>query len=211
MDKPLYGAVVVPQLAAQAAIRLRPQMRTAAVVVMEGVRPHARLYSASLPALALGLTPGMTRVEVESFPGVHILPRSLSAETAAALIVLEAAGLFTPRIERCAAETSSLECLLDLSGTERLLGAPAALGRKILDHLVSLGFAASIALCENADAALSLARAEQFAVTAPAQTNPYAGRACRVAGARPDCAARTGRQTSAAACARRASAPAAAG
>ena len=162
---PLYAALVVPHLAAQACLRLRPALASTPLAILEGARPHEHLFSANPSALALGLTSGMSRLEAESFPNVHILPRSLTEEHAAAAILLEATTLFTPRTEPHPTPTPSWECLLDLTGTERLLGSPEDLGRQILTHLASLGFTASIALCENPDAALSLARAARHAIT----------------------------------------------
>jgi nucleotidyltransferase/DNA polymerase involved in DNA repair len=161
----LYAAIVLPHFAAQAALRLRPHLAATAVALLEGTRPHEHVYSASPVALAAGLLPGMTRVEVESFSAVTILPRSLAEEAAAADIVLEAAAHFTPRTEPVPSATPNWECLLDVTGTERLLGTPAVLGRSILDHLLALGFTAHVALCGNPDAALSLARAGKLSVT----------------------------------------------
>ena len=162
----LYAAIVLPHLAAQASLRLRPHLASSAVAILAGTRPHERLHSANNIALTRGLLPGMSRIEVESFPTVHILPRSLSEEQSAASILIEATSLFTPRAEPLPTLTPHWECLLDVTGTERLLGTPADLGHKILDHLRSLGFSASIALCENSDAALSFARAAHQPVTA---------------------------------------------
>jgi protein ImuB len=161
----LYGAIRIPHLAAQSAVRLRPQLAATPLAVLEGTRPHERLCSANTTALALGLTPGMSRVEVESF-AVQILPRVRAEEQSAVSILLEAASLFTPRTEAVSTGTPDWECLLDLTGSERLLGTPEDLGRKILAHLATLNFNASIALCENPDAALSLARAAIRPVTA---------------------------------------------
>ncbi len=163
---PIYAAVVLHHLAAQASLRLRPHLGPSAVAILAGTRPHESLHSANPIALTLGLIPGMSRIEVESFPAVHILPRSLSEEQSAAAILLEATSLFTPRAEPLSTHTPHWECLLDLTGTERLLGIPADLGSKILAHLRVLGFTASIALCENPDAAISLARAARQPVIA---------------------------------------------
>ncbi len=154
---PIYGSIVVAQFAAQAMLRLRPESAASAVVVMEGVRPHESAYALNAKALALGLCAGMTRVEVESFDRITILPRSQTEERAAQRILLEAMDLFSPRVEVLQADPH-WECLLDLAGTERLLGTPEELGGRVIAHLGQLGFAAHIAICTNGDAGLSLAR-----------------------------------------------------
>ena len=163
--KPLYAALVVRQLAAQASMRLRPSLAAQPLAIVQGGRPHERLYSANATAVAHGLCPGMTRVEIESFAGVHILPRSTAEEQAAVSILLEALALYTPRLEPLISVTPDWEAFLDLSGTELLLGAPAQLGAKILNQLKTIGFTAAIAVTANPDASLSLARAAKQPVT----------------------------------------------
>ena len=101
----------------------------------------------------------MTRVEVETFGAVAMLARSRSEEEAAAHILLEATTRFTPRAEqRCVSQGLAWECILDLAGSERLLGTPQQIGEQIAVHLRSFGFVMHIALCTNADAGLSFAR-----------------------------------------------------
>ncbi len=152
-----YGCLVAPQLAAQAAVRLRPHLTSSPVVLLEGQRPHERVFALNDFARTLGLTHGMTRIEVETFENISTLTRSNAEEQSAYSILLEALGVYTPRLETHS-HGPDWECLLDLTGTERLLGNAQTLGARIIAHLARLGFRTAIALSANADAGLSIAR-----------------------------------------------------
>ncbi len=153
----LWGCVVVAQLAAQAGVRVRPGLVGKPVVVMEGVRPTERVCSLNARARAMGLREGMTRVEVETFDEVAVLARSAAEETAAQRVLLQAMNGFSPRVETkvCGADW---ECVVDLAGTERLLGDAASIGRRLVAGCEELGFAAFSCVAVNADAGLSVAR-----------------------------------------------------
>ena len=155
--KPLYGCVVIAQFAAQTMLRLRTHLADSPVAVMDGTRPHERVYSISHYAHRLGLREGMSRVEAEMFGMKEILSRSHSEEQTARQILFECTSLFSPWVQQFSADPH-WECALDLSGTERLWGEPSVLGRSIIDRMRELGFVAHIALCSNIDAGLSLAR-----------------------------------------------------
>jgi protein ImuB len=105
----------------------------------------------------MGLREGMTRVEVETFDEVSILPQSAAEETAARAVLLEAMSRFSPRIEAnvCGADW---ECVVDLAGTERLLGHSFSIGCQIVSSVENLGFAGFCCVAANADAGLSVAR-----------------------------------------------------
>ena len=152
-----YGCLVAPQFAAQAAVRLRPHLAASPVVLLEGQRPHERVFAINGCAATLGLTAGMTRIEVETFDSVTTLARSNAEEQSAFNILLEALGVYTPRLETHL-HGPDWECLLDLTGTERLLGDAQTLAARITAHLARLGFRTAITLSTNADAGLSVAR-----------------------------------------------------
>jgi protein ImuB len=153
----LWGCVVVAQLAAQAGVRLRPNLAAAAVVVMEGVRPTERICSVNARARTMGLHEGMTRVEVETFEDVAVLARSTAEEAAARRVLFEAMGQFSPRIEARICE-ADWGCVVDLAGTARLLGDSLAVGEQLVRCLAELGFAGFCCVAANADAGLSVAR-----------------------------------------------------
>lgn len=153
----LWGCVVIAQLPAQASVRLRPRLGGTAVVVMQGVRPMERVCSVNMAAREMGLREGMTRVEVETFEPVTVLAQSAADEAAARSVLADAMGRFSPRVEAsvCGADW---ECVVDLAGTERLLGDAMSIGCRIVGCLEELGFAAFCCVAANADAGLSVAR-----------------------------------------------------
>ncbi len=81
---------------AQALTRLRPDLSQLPVVVLEGDPPLEHVCSANALAFRLGVTQGMTRAELDSFPGLTVLRRSATEESAARQALLEAAGAIHP-------------------------------------------------------------------------------------------------------------------
>ena len=152
-----YGCVVVAQLAVQARVRLRPQWIKTAVVVMEGRRPLESVFALNGIAMRKGLKKGMSRVEVDTFEEVQVLNRSSAEEDVAHAVLVETMGVFSPRVE---ARVSGVdwECVLDLTGTSRLLGDSAAVGRQIVLRMKELGFAGVVVISGNADAGLLAGR-----------------------------------------------------
>lgn len=100
----------------------------------------------------------MTRLEAERIEGLRLLPRSRECETAAHEVFLECAANFSLRIETISAQTECA-CVLDIAGTERLFGPPAALARRMREVFAEAGFRISVALGTNFHAALLKAAA----------------------------------------------------
>ncbi|HEY5253356.1 MAG TPA: DNA polymerase Y family protein, partial [Acidobacteriaceae bacterium] len=117
----LYACLYVKEFAAQALLRLRPELHEKPCAVMEGEPPLQQVCSLNAKARRLGALMGMTQVEIETFPSVAVLPRSLQEEAATRLALLECAGSFTPRVEEASTEMAFL-CALDIAGTEKLFG-----------------------------------------------------------------------------------------
>jgi protein ImuB len=157
--KPLviFACIYVREFSAQALLRLRPEMRTMPCIVMAGEPPMEAVCALTDTAHALGIEPGMTRAEVETFPGITVLRRSSEEEATVRAALLECAGGFSPRVEDCS-EVSTFRCVVDITGTELLFGPPATLVNTLLSRVNSLGVSASIAACSNFCASLSLAR-----------------------------------------------------
>src|ERR1035441_6271892 len=117
----LYACLYAQEFPAQALLRLRPELRAKAVVVMEGEPPLQSVCSLNAQARRLGIARGMTRVEVETFASVTVLPRSTAEEAATRAALLECAGTFSPRIEDLCARSNRSEflCVIDIAGTEK--------------------------------------------------------------------------------------------
>ena len=160
MTKPaeLYACVYAKEFPTQASLRLRPESRDHACVVMEGEPPLQAVCSLTRKARSLGLARGMTQVEVDTFPDVTVLLRSLTEESAAKAALLECVGGFSPRVEDCSDDNAFL-CVIDIAGTRGLFGPPETLARSLLIRVHALGITACVAVSGNFHAAAAVAKA----------------------------------------------------
>jgi protein ImuB len=157
IQRELYACVYAKEFPAQAMLRLRPELREKAVAVMEGVPPLQSVCSLNGKARRVGVSCGMTKVEVETFDGLAVLPRSTAEESAARAALLECAGTFSPRVEdRC--DGNAFLCAIDIAGTEKLFGPPAVLVQTLLRRVRALGIVAGVTVSSNFDAAVCNAR-----------------------------------------------------
>jgi protein ImuB len=152
-----YACLDVRAFPLQALLRLRPQLQGKAVAVLDGEPPFEQVCSLNSPAMALGISPGMTKLEMEMFPTAVVLLRSRAVEATAHAALLECAGAFSPRIEDLPSD-GCFTCMIDIAGTETLFGSPDALGERLLKRAQALGIRASIAISSNFHAARCLAR-----------------------------------------------------
>jgi protein ImuB len=178
MTRPLqlFACLYVREFPSQAMLRLRPQLKGEPVVILDGSPPRQWVCSLNTRARALGIDAGLTRPELDVFPGVTLLTRSLSEEASARTALLQCAGQFSPRIENQSVEGLGAKCLtpsdaasdtvsdahfcciLDIAGTEKLLGPPEKLAQKLLHSVRTLGIQATVVVSANIDAAVCLAR-----------------------------------------------------
>jgi protein ImuB len=163
---PLYACLYVREFPAQAMLRLRPNLRSTPVVILEGTPPRQTVCSCNTSARHLGITTGLTRAELDVFPGVTHLQRSRSEESSAVAALLQCAGRFSPRVE-CrtpsdtpfvVSDTFCFAAVLDIAGTEKLHGPPQQFTKKLLAAVRTLGLHPAIVVGANIDAALCLAR-----------------------------------------------------
>lgn len=154
---PLFACLYAREFPAQASLRLRPEICNKPCVVLDGEPPLQHLCSLNSKARALGLVPGMTRIEAETFSNITILTRSRIEEGTARAALLECADFFSPRIEDQSSDDAFL-CVIDISGTEKLLGSPPQLGRTLLRRVKALHVQASLIIGSNVSAIVALAR-----------------------------------------------------
>lgn len=153
----LYACVYAKEFPTQTLLRLRPELRDKPCIVMEGEAPLQQICSLNTKARLLGLSHGMTQVEVDTFSGVTVLSRSHSAEKTTRGVLLECAGSFSPRVEdRC--EDATFICVVDIAGTRGLFGPPEILAKNLLQRVRSLGVTARVVVSRNFHAAICLAR-----------------------------------------------------
>ncbi len=160
----LYACLYVKEFAAQALLRLRPELREKPCAVMEGEPPLQQVCSLNAKARRIGVLTGMTQVEVETFPVVTVLRRSMQEEVATRMALLECVGSFTPRVEEASTGMTFL-CVLDIAGTEKLFGPAATLAEKLRSRVKALEIAASVAVSHNFHAAICLARGRSSSIS----------------------------------------------
>jgi len=153
---PLYAAVHAAEFPAQALLRLRPDLQSKPIAVLDGKSPLESVCAMNLHARKRGASLRMTRVEAEELSGLCILSRLLSSESASREVLLECASQFSPRIEEAGNGTSQT-LVLDIAGSGRLFGPPQRLAERLRASLRSAGFHSSIAVSANFDTARMLA------------------------------------------------------
>jgi protein ImuB len=161
-----YACVVAQEFPAQALLRLQPELRRKPVAVLDGEPPFEQVCSLNSPALRLGIAPGMTKLEMETFPAAAVMTRSRAQELTARAAMLECAGTFSPQVQDQSAD-GRFTCVVDIAGTETLFGSSQALGESLLKKTRALGIHASIAICSNFQAAKCLARGHRGIVVVP--------------------------------------------
>lgn len=157
---PLYVCVHLPEFPAQARLRLRPESARLPVVILAGDPPLERVCSANPKALALGITSGTTRAELDSFGDLIAMRRSPEEERGARRAVLHATEAFTPRMQIqsvASPHTAALTVVLDMTGTTPLFGPSPQVSRAILASVRSLGLSAGVAASANYYAAVCAA------------------------------------------------------
>ena len=153
----LFACLYVRELPAQALLRQQPELHNRACAVLGGKPPSQTVCALNTKARLMGVTHGMSRVEVETFPATVILTRSCQAERAMQDVLLEAAGEFSPRIEDRSGEMVFV-CGIDIAGTERVFGPPEVLAKILLRRVRRLGISARVTVSRNFHTAVCLAK-----------------------------------------------------
>jgi len=112
----------------------------------------AGIWGVLSKARRLGVARGMTKVEIDTFPAVVTLSRSMAEEAATKIALLECVGTFSPRVES-RSDNNAFSCAIDIAGTEKLFGSPRTLTQNLLLRIRDLGVSASAAISSNFHAA----------------------------------------------------------
>jgi protein ImuB len=148
----LFAAMHVAEFPAQAILRLRPDLQSKPVAVLEDIAPQEIVCSLNLHARKRGVVAGMTRLEVEEMGGIHLVSRSISTEHSARTVLLECASQYSPQIEETCSP-NACGFVLDITGSERLFGPPLQLGNSVRATIITAGFRPSICISSNFDTA----------------------------------------------------------
>jgi protein ImuB len=172
MSYELYACVCAAEFPAQALLRLRTELQSEPVAVLEGRAPLETVCSLNRAAILKGAVLGMTRLEAEGIAGLRLLVRSVEVESAARAVLLECLSQFSPRIEEASTATTC-GFVLDIAGTGLLFGPPEALAQRLRAALATAGFRASIAVSANFHAArLKAATSREISVIHEGQEAP---------------------------------------
>jgi len=159
MPAPLYLCVHLRDFAAQALTRT-PELDGRAVAILNGTPPVECVFAMNQSARNLGLQLGMSRLQAESF-AVVVLSRNRQQEDVFFAGLVRCVDSFSPRVEALAwprDESCGATLMLDVSGSERLLGDASQIAISVRHALRVAGYEANIAVSHNAFTALLAAR-----------------------------------------------------
>ncbi len=120
------------------------------IAVLDGPANQMKVFACNEPARQAGIEIGMTKIQAEALPSVALRKRVLDHEFVAHAALLECGGKLSPRMESTCPGT----VIIDLTGTERLLGPKKQIAEKLRDAAQDSGLSANVALASNADTAL---------------------------------------------------------
>ena len=89
MSHELYACAYIAEFPAQALLRLRVNLQSEPVTVLEGRAPQQVICALNQKARQRGAALGMTRLEAEGIAGLKLLVRSMDEEAAARTVFLE--------------------------------------------------------------------------------------------------------------------------
>ncbi len=121
--------------------------------LLDGPESLLKVIASNKTARRAGVSIGMTKLQAEVC-GVELRKRSPEDEASAQAILLNCAYEFSPRIE----VTNPGTIIIDLAGSERLLGADETIAMLIRDRVEERGFETNVSIAANPDTAHCAAR-----------------------------------------------------
>ena len=158
-----FACIFVPDFPVEARLRAEPELRSQAVAVLEGKAPLQKIFAANEKARGTGVSPGMTKLQVEACSDLALRARSSSQEAAAHAALLDCAQSFSPRVEDAGCDT----ILLDLAGLEPLFGPLPKIARDVARRACDLGLEANVAVAFNPDTAVLAAHGFSGVIVIP--------------------------------------------
>src|SRR5579872_1274668 len=149
-----FACIFVPDFPVEALLRAEPELRSQSLAVLEGRAPLQTVFAVNENARRAGVSPGMSRLQIEACAALVLRARSLAQEAAAHAALLDCAQSFSPRVEAAGCDT----ILLDLAGLQPLFGPLAKIARAVTRRASDLGLRANLAVAANPDTATLAAR-----------------------------------------------------
>lgn len=162
----LFACIYVPDFIVQAITRSRSDIlyEKDPLAILDGTGSLQRVVALNMPARHAGAENGMTKLRAEALPNVKLLKRIIQQEHAAHSALMDCGYSFSPFLESTCPGT----IIIDMTGTHRLLGSAMEIGQKLAIRASECGFHAHVALAENPDAALHVARGVSGVTVIPA-------------------------------------------
>ncbi len=160
---PAFACIFVPDFPVEALLRAEPDLRSHALAVLEGKVPVQTIFALNEKARHAGVSPGMTRLQVEACSDLKLRPRSLLQEVAAHSALLDCAQSFSPRVEDVGCDT----VLMDLAGMELLFGSLPKIARDVARRASDLGLEVNVAVASNPDTAVLAAHGFSGVIVIP--------------------------------------------
>jgi protein ImuB len=158
-----FACIFVPDFPVEALLRVEPDLRSQALAVLEGKAPVQTIFALNEKARRAGVSPGMTKLQVEACSDLKLRPRSLLQEAAAHAALLDCAQSFSPRVEDAGCDS----VLLDLAGLEPLFGPLPKIARDVARRASDLGLEANVAVAANPDTAVLAAHGFSGVIVIP--------------------------------------------
>jgi protein ImuB len=155
----MFACFYLPDFAVQAALlpdaaEIRTALRTSPLAILDRPANLPRVFATNSAARRAGIQTGMTKLQVETYDGVLLRKRALADERSAQAALVNFAGRFSPRVESTCPGTA----ILDLTGTEKLLGSWQNATHNMSVQAAEIGFEIRIAMAANPDTAFLAAR-----------------------------------------------------
>ncbi len=158
-----FACIFVPDFPVEALLRAEPDLRSQALAVLEGKAPVQTIFALNEKARRAGVSPGMTKLQVEACSDLKLHPRSLLQEASAHAALLDCAQSFSPRVE----DLSCDSVLMDLAGLEPLLGSLPKIARDVARRASDLGLEVNVAVAFNPDTAVLAAHGFSGVIVIP--------------------------------------------
>ncbi|HEV7676531.1 MAG TPA: DNA polymerase Y family protein [Candidatus Angelobacter sp.] len=147
----MFGCIHIPDFPVQAALLREP--KAIPVALLDGPESLLKVVACNSSARSAGIFTGMTKSQAE-ICGVTLIKRIQEHEDMAQAELIDAAYNFSPCIE----VTSPGTIIIDLNGSERLLGTGKTIAQLILGEVTKRGLESNVSIAANPDTAHYAAR-----------------------------------------------------
>jgi protein ImuB len=163
-----YACIYTPELPVQAALRGEPNLCYTAdpVAVLDGPESRQQIISCNKAARDIGIREGMTKSQAAALRNVLLKQRAFQQEEAIHSALMDCGYSISPRLESTCPGT----IIIDIAGSQRLLGSPMHIGQQLAARADECGITVHVACATNPDTALYAARGfSDITVIAPGQ------------------------------------------